>query len=406
MRAVVGLCILAMACGGGSRPGSDGPPGGPDADLSCVTATYDGEQQPAAFLVLLDRSSSMSQNNKWTFAAQAIVAALDQDVFDDLHVGLYSAPSGETNGPACILGLSVPCATPAFPQIDLELAGTEKSSAATGVRRRIKDWLTTNSPDTGLGDGTPLYNAIEAASGALRLWPEDGGRAMMVVTDGSISCTSLSSRQGYPDCNDFGNGPCYDWEYPQNIIDMVAANHVDASSPIDTYFVGVPGADTYDPTACNYPPYRMRLALSAMAYAGAMEHTPAGCTGTSFTQGGADPTLSCHFDMTQPGGFSAQALADTIAYIRGQTTGCIFEMPVPPQGQSIDPARVNVEYTFDGMTILLARRADPAFPCTQSGCWDYTADNRIELLGQACVDITTAESFQVRILTGCVTISE
>jgi hypothetical protein len=399
-RAIIALSIFACACGGGSRPNMDGDPG-PDADLSCVTATYEGEQQPAAFLVVLDRSSSMSQNNKWTFAAQAIVAALDQDVFDDLYVGLYSAPSGEVAGPACVFNLPVPCAAPAFPQVDLQLAGLDKSTAATGVRRAIKDWLTANNPDTGIGDGTPLYSAIQAASGALRFWPEDGGRAMMVVTDGSISCTSLSSRAAYTDCNG-----CNDWENPTNIIDLVTANHDDPAQPIDTYFVGVPGADTYDTTACNYPPYRMRHALSAMAYAGAPEHISPTCDGTTYSQGGPDPSESCHFDMTQPGGFSAQALADTISYIRGQTLGCIFEMPTPPVGQSIDPARVNVQYTYDGMTVLLARRADPAFPCTQSGCWDYTSDNRIELLGQACTDILTAESVQVQILTGCVTISE
>jgi hypothetical protein len=34
-------------------------------------------------------------NNKWVFAAQAIVAALDQPVFDTMSVGLMAAPNAK-----------------------------------------------------------------------------------------------------------------------------------------------------------------------------------------------------------------------------------------------------------------------------------------------------------------------
>jgi len=411
------FCLLlvgfALSCGP-STPGitTDADPAQPDstvvpgidADTSCVEATYDGEQAPAAFLVVLDRSSSMSQNNKWTYAAQAIVAALDQDVFDSMYVGLYAAPSGNTTGPGCIFGLDVPCFAPPFPQVDLQLAGAEKSTAATGVRRQIRDWLTANGP-FGMYDGTPMYDALFAVKETMRFWsPPSGGtnakRAMMIVTDGTLSCTSLSSppRPAFADCN-----MCDDWEHPQNLINMLQMNNTDPTAPIDSYVVGVPGANTIG-IDCNWPPYSMRAALSAMAYAGAPDHAPAGCTGTSFSATGGDPAVSCHFDMTVPGGFSATALADTIAYIRSETLGCIFEMPEPPPGQTIDQGQVNVSYTFDGVNVDLFRRSDPSNPCTTTGCWDYTADQRIELIGQACTDITNAASVQVRIVTGCMTI--
>jgi hypothetical protein len=412
------LLSFALSCGPSvpGNPGTDGDTDRPDshvgptidADTSCVEATYSGEQAPAAFLVLLDRSKSMGDNNKWTYAAQAIVAALDQDVFDSMYVALYAAPSGPVTGPPCIGGFEVPCAVPPFPQVDFDVAGTNKSSAATGVRRRIKDWLTSNTPGGGPldPDASPMYDAIFAASGALQFWtPPSGGanakRAMMIVTDGSISCTSLSSppRPAYPD----GNG-CLDWENPQNLINMLQANNTDPDRPIDSYVVGVPGADTYDVSGYNFPPYHMRLALSAIAYAGAPTHAPAGCTGTSYVQAGDDPAVPCHFDMTVPGGFSATALADKISYIRSETLGCIFEMPEPPPGQTIDQGQVNVSYTFDGVTVNLFRRSDPSNPCTATGCWDYTPDNRIELIGQACADITNASSVQVSITTGCITI--
>lgn len=404
------LVTMSLSCGPdpAGTPSVDGPPApvadapaGGNADApGCAEVGYEAEQSPAALLVVLDRSSSMAENNKWTFAAQAIVAALDNDVFDPLHVGLYAAPSGTVTGPSCIFGFPVPCQAPPFPQVDLALAGTMKSTDASGVRRTIRNWLTANSPDTGIGDGSPLYNALQAAIGAIRLWPEDGKRIILVVTDGSISCAQFSMRPGFGDCN----GCDHDWEHPQNIVDLLAEANSDPSQPIESFIVGVPGADTYDATACNYPPYRMRLALSAMAAAGSPDHISPTCDGRTFTQTGADPTESCHFDMTTPGGFSATALADAINYVRGQTLGCVFDLPVPGGGGTIDLDRVNVSYTADGVEVDLARRADPSNPCTDVGCWDYTPDNKVELLGLACNDIKTATSVSVRIVTGCDTI--
>ena len=39
----------------------------------------------------------------------------------------------------------------------------------------------------------------------------------------------------------------------------------DPAAPVQTFVIGVPGADTYDSSGCNAPPYHMRLALSAFA---------------------------------------------------------------------------------------------------------------------------------------------
>ena len=64
------------------------------ANGGCATASYAAHQDPAALLVLLDRSASMADANKYVFAAQAIVQALDQDVFDTMYLGLYATPSG------------------------------------------------------------------------------------------------------------------------------------------------------------------------------------------------------------------------------------------------------------------------------------------------------------------------
>jgi hypothetical protein len=405
---------MAAACGPGvhmpamadssPQPHPDAPigPGGPDADTSCATAMYQAQQTPTAMLVVLDRSPSMANSNKWVFAAQAIVQALDQDVFDSLYVGLYASPTPATEPiPAMcglIAGLPVECESPPFPQVDLTLAGAMKSTGASGPRHDIKQWLSTNFPvmDMVGADPSPLYDGLQAAIADLQGWPMTGNRVLFVVTDGSIDCTSFSTRPSIVDANG-----CPDWEEPNNIVTLLHNAYSDPNKPIHTFIVGVPGADTYDPSAAMYPPYHMKAALSAMAYAGAPDLVSSTCTGTTFMQSSPDPTEPCHFDMT--GAFDTATLAANIENVRGSVLGCTFDLPVPPGGAMIDMSKVNVTYTVDGTTVSIGRRADPTNQCQTTGCWDYTADGRVQLIGKACMDITDAMSVAVNIITGCMT---
>ena len=85
----------------------------------------------------------------------------------------------------------------------------------------------------------------------------------------------------------------------------------------------------------------MRNALSAYAYAGSPETTPAGCTGTTYSQSGGDPSVPCHFDMTN--NYSPMILTNAINQIRGALLGCVFDVPVPTDGSMVDPDQVNVD---------------------------------------------------------------
>ena len=351
-------------------------------------------------LVLLQRSGSMSQSNKWAFAAQAIVQALDQNVFDTMTLGLMAAPSSKVQGPQCVFGVQVACGVPAFPQVDLQLAGPIKSTNPAGVRHDIKTWLTNNAPDVSAGEGNPLYDAIQSGIGTLQGWQGPGKRILFVVTDGAISCTSLSNRPGYTD----GNG-CPDWENPNNIITLVNQANTNQSTPIDTFIVGVPGSDSYDATGHNYPPYHMRAALSDIAYAGSPANVPANCTHTNpFMQTDPDPAVSCHFDMTQ--NYSATQLANAISQVRGKVLGCIFDVP-QPEGGIVDPAKVNVSYEVGGNPLSpLYKRASVSEDCSQTGCWDYvdSSDTQVELFGKACDDVKANTDADVEITVGCETI--
>ncbi len=368
----------------------------------CTTSTsYTAMQSPAAMLVALDKSNFMAQGNNWQAAGQAIVQVFDQDVFNSMSLGLLAAPSGQVAAPQCAQALGYPtvsCLVPTFPQVDLALAGANKSTASSGVRHDIKSWLANNSPDTDPASGSPLFVAIQTSLSDLQSWPQQGKRILMVVTDGNIDCCSLSNRPG---C--FSDGFCTDWENPNNIINMLSAANKDPNTPVDTFIIGVPGSNTYDPSGGMYAPYHMRLALSAMAYAGSPNNVPQNCTGRIFTPSGGDPQVSCHFDLSQ-GTLNANTVAAAIAQARGQVVGCTYELP-QPNGAVVDTNMVNVSYVIGTTTTNLTRRADPNNTCTTTGCWDYTQDGKVQLIGKACSDVQSASSANVQITVGCFTVS-
>jgi hypothetical protein len=369
-------------------------------ESGCASSAYEAKQAPAALLIVLDKSSSMANGNKWAYAGQAIVKAIDQPAYDTMWLGLYAAPTGNVQGPSCIYGIQVPCQAPAFPQIPLKLAGDGPITDQNTARGAIYWFVTNVVPSGGQGDASPMYAALQFSISALKDWKETGKRILLLVTDGTLSCNQLSSpaRPGFADCN----GCDHDWEDPNNLVQMLDAAQKDPDKPIDSFVVGVPGSDTYDAKGCNYPPYHMRLALSAMAAAGSPANVDPNCDGKTFTKDGADPAVSCHFDMTQ-GNFDADTLAGIINQIRGKTLGCTYELPKPESG-TVDYFMVNVQYSIGGggMTALLQRK-DQTDACTTDGCWDYDPDHKVLLLGKACDDVKAAADAKVEIVVGCKT---
>lgn len=422
------LAAIVMGCSAGNE--KDGPTGSlkdssagdasllPESGLEDVafdTTTGDGgcassvsvaKQAPASALILLDRSSSMSEAGKWSAAGIAIASAIDDDAFDTMSLGLLASPSTNTPAPKCLrdasLGLvtAVACGNPALPQVAVKPAGKEKSAGSSGVRSEIYKWLAGNSP-FGMYDATPMYEAIKASYAAVRLSAAKSKRLVIVITDGTLSCASVSApmRKGYVD----GNG-CFDWEDPENIISLVKAAHDDPTDPVLTFFIGVPGSDVQDPSGVNYPPYSVLAALSAAAKVGAPEAVDATCEGTFKHPGGVKPAKPCHFDMSKTGSFDAKALATAITKIRGAALGCIYDLPVPADGSTVDRGKVNVRIESASGGVDLKKRADPTDMCPADGCWDYTADGRVELIGKACADAKAITDGKVTIVVGCKTI--
>lgn len=383
--------------GGGGNEGGLGGNKDHDSFAGCGASTYQAKALPAAMMFVLDKSGTMAQSGKYASAQAAIAKAIDVDAFDSMHLGLLGYPTQTVTGPACLFNIPVLCGVSGLPQVPLALAGKDKSNASSGVRHDMYQWLVANAPQPGNGDANPTFAALTSAIGALKAWPISGKRILFYITDGGASCASLSTRPGYPD----GNG-CNDWEQPDTIVKLVKDAHDDPKTSIDTVVVGVPGAATHGEDE-NVPPYSVRLALSAYAAAGSPSTIPASCTGKTYTQSTTDPTVACHFDMTT-GTYSEATLAAAIASIRGQLLGCTYELPTPTGGGEVDRDQVNVR-TGNGMgTMDQYRRKDSSNDCAKDGCWDYTPDGKIELIGKACTDVKSAQDAKVEIIVGCKTV--
>ncbi|HTJ83406.1 MAG TPA: hypothetical protein VL400_16920 [Polyangiaceae bacterium] len=384
----------------------------------CAKFTEEANTAPAAMLIVLDKSASMSTSQKWGTAQLSIVAAIDNDQFNSMSLGLVTFPATYTPPPDCLceaacggpcdafclqfFGQGVSCGTSALPQVALAPAGTEKSNQG-GVRKSIYDYLVANAPLNNQDDGSPIYDALVSGYSALKLYNIDK-RILVLVTDGGFSCTSVASpaRPGYTDLNG-----CQDWEYPDSVNALIKQAHDDPTKPINTFVVGLPGSDSTGAKQGNYDtaPYHMRRALSGYAAVGSPETVDPTCDtpDANFQVGGGDPAVPCHIDLTQ-GTFDADKLASAIAQIRGKALGCIYELPDPPPGETIDPGLVNVTITTNGAAEDLKQRADGSDTCETDGCWDYTTDGKIELIGKACEDVVAAASSKVDIVVGCTTV--
>lgn len=388
-----------------------------DAGLpACATFTAKAEQAPAAMLIALDATASMTTQGKWSAAQLAIINAIDKDVFDTMSLGLMTFPSSFVNPPPCIcatLGLDqatcnallapgVSCGVSVLPQVPMAPAGIDKSNAASGVRRQIYDWLVKNNPLSNGDDGSPVYQALKNGYDVLKLQNIDR-RIAVLITDGGFSCTSVGSppRAGYQDLNN-----CPDWEYPASVNALISGARMDPSKPINTFIVGVPGSNSVGQKdgAFDTPPYNMLLALSTYAVSGSPDTVDPSCTKDAvFAQGAPAPAKPCHIDLST-GPFDANVLANAISKIRGAALGCVYDLPTPPAGQTIDKNAVNVNVTVDAMTALLPKRKDPLDLCTVDGCWDYTPDDKVRIYGKTCEDLSNATAGKVDIYVGCETI--
>jgi len=144
------------------------------------------------------------------------------------------------------------------------------------------------------------------------------------------------------------------------------------------------------------------------AYGGAQS---TGCTGP-FGTGAATGTVYTTL-VTNTGGARGVICQDdwttvfqniTTAIIAGTQVSCELSIPPPPNGETLDPAKVNVKYT-SGTSATTFSQVPTAGDCT-AGAWYYddnAAPTKISLCPQSCSTVQADPNASLEIEFGCST---
>jgi hypothetical protein len=355
--------------GGSDSPGiSDLTPEQVDQlrNSSCAGWSAEAEIVPAVLELVVDVSSSMkdpapgSNRSKWEATRDALLEAIvgvnGPGLPASTGVGLLFYPNvpnvdsnvsrTPTNLQACVAtNQLVPIAT-LGPQ-----GATHRRSLESAFR------------DAQLNPSTPTHDAFRyALNSGLLPTKVPGSKYMLLITDGTptleLGCM-----------NENGNLSGVD---PMPIVDEVRAA---AQKYAKTFLIGSPGSEANR----NWMSQAARIGGTA----------PAGCSDNG-------PNY-CHMDLTTSPDF-ADALRKGLEEIAGQIASCTYDMPEPPRGQSIDPARNNVIYTPRGSEdARLVGRTTQA-DCTEG--WQLK-DNQVTICPDTCAAIQGDAGATIELMFGC-----
>lgn len=336
--------------GGSSGTGAGGGSGGSDFDGGCTGTSASADVVPPIIMLVIDTSGSMNDGvgggqTKWTATRGAMIGAV-QAMPDTNYLGVLFYPDTP--------GAFGPCieTNPDFPVGPL-----------TPNRRQTFEQTMNGQNCTG---GTPTHDAFVAGADTLA-GINQPNRYVVLITDGIPTYAR--------NCNGDGQTQIS----PQQADAMVNDVAARSAAGIHTYIIGSPGSEA------------ARNTLSRMASAGGT--AAPGCSDNG-------PTY-CHFDMTTSSNFT-QALNDALAAISGATLSCTFTIPAPPNGQTLDPTKVNVTYTPSGGSGQTIGQ-DQTGTCASG--WTYSPDGKqIILCGSTCDQVKADPTGKVDIVFGCGTI--
>jgi len=107
------------------------------------------------------------------------------------------------------------------------------------------------------------------------------------------------------------------------------------------------------------------------------------------------------------GGNAQQDLLDALKAIQGSQVACSFQMPEAAPGETIDPSKVNVEYTpSSGGNPASIGQVQNEADCAANGGWYYdnpAAPTTINLCPSTCNVVQTDIDAKIRVVLGCAT---
>ena len=346
--------------------------GGLDAlrDASCAGWRAEPENQPVVLQFVVDNSGSMnadapnSNQSKWEVTRDALRDAI-AGLPASTSVGVLYYPNRGTSASNAPRDIDECVRTDAIVPVDL------LGDVSSAHRAQINDSLDQSDPNS--QGGTPTHDAYKFAFQELGGSDAVGTRYMLLITDGQPTFLE--------DC--VGSGMTSQPVDEQPIVDEIQGARNSASA-IRTFIIGSPGSESNVSTGEDVRPW-----LSQAARAGGTESAGCDDSGPNF----------CHFDMSQAPDFAA-ALRGALAEIAGAIISCTYDLPVPPSGQTLDPANVNVVYTPSDSEAVLIPRDD------SSGCndgWQYADDSQqqVVLCPAACETVQQDARAGLELLFGC-----
>jgi hypothetical protein len=318
-------------------------------DSSCARGKAPARLEPVNMFVMVDRSGSMNDDDKWLDATAALLFFFRDPKAAGMRVALrffpHDVPITGCDATACD---SQACAEPLVPLGEL----TTDFGELDPQERALVLGIAHANPDSATrDDGTPIYAALEGALRWATSYKADHPSEKTVV---------VFATDGEPNgCNeDF------------SAIAALAATALQTSS-VTTYAIGLQGSNA------------AQIAQLAQA-------------------GGTRQSI-----LVDPGPNAEQELVNALNAIRGETVSCDFAMPAASDTKlMIDPSRVNVTWKpASGAAGTLSQVPD-ANSCGTRKSWYYDAPQaptRIELCPAACDLVRGDASATLEVLLGCVT---
>lgn len=340
--------------GSSGNSGGDGDgDGGPDLQ-GCAAVENDARLAQANFLFVIDKSGSMNiaavgdaQNRtRWEATRDALGEALDVlQGESNVRVGLSLFP---------VFDPILQCTIPEEPNVSVARLN---DAHRTQLDQELD--AVTPSGDTPIG-GTMMYSYELLRQQIVEEETLSGNTFVVLFTDGAETCD-------------------------QDAIDSLVETNTNLATQFDikTFVIGAPGSESE------------RGRLSQIAFEGATS------TADDCDHSGDDDTGNCHFDMTESDDFAAE-LSDALQEIAAdRSVRCDFQMP---EGDEIDPRKVNVTYTNSDTGEVTTVPQDPDGTCDEANGWQYSEDfTRILLCGDICDQVIDDPEGEVKIVLGCKT---
>lgn len=331
----------ASATGFGTAPP---PPVDPNGPQGCSESKTEISRIPVAIDIIVDKSSSMESDNKWTSAKAALLAALE-----DMKA---------TADPATFVGLTF-FGDDVGPNIDLDTLtnASHASELLSTVKNQDADGLSTNTGGALEDSYSKLEGFVPPKSTGLVV--DQMKRVAVLMSDGEPN-GSMTKEQ----CES-----------------LVAKKLASTTKPIQTFSVGIgpfPNGSGYDPA------FMGRVAVKGGT-------STAGCSPTATTVARA-----CHFQITpgQNATATKQALIDALTKIRALSASCEFEFTI---NDRTDLSNVKVEITDkDGNKQPLDKDPDNGWSFD-----DEQNPSKIVLKGDACSASSGTISGRVDVVVGC-----